>query len=199
MIDTIGSGIKRMFEQQRSRFFPMPDYDLSEPEKVRVRITGKVLDENYTRALIAQADLSLWDVIALDRVQKRMVITEEQSRSLKDKGLIEGRRPKGLYVSAKIAALTGKKAEYIRNRGLDKQHYKQLVLNYLGKFGASPKSDIEKLLLDKLSAMLTGTQKRTWVRNLLQEMAHRDRTIKASGARRWAKWSLNKPERIELD
>lgn len=195
MIDTIGSGIKRMFEKQRNRFFPLPDYDLSEPEKVKVRITGKVLDENYTRVLINQTDLSLWDVIALDRVQKRIPITNEQFRLLKDKGLIEGRRPKGLYVSAKVAALTGDKAEYIRNRGLDKQHYKQLLVDYLGRFGASPKSDIEKLLLNKLSAMLSEKQKRTWIRNLLQEMAHRDETIVASGTRRWAKWSLTKPEK----
>jgi ATP-dependent DNA helicase RecG len=44
MIDTIGSGIKRMFLKQRERFFPMPDYDLSEPERVKVRLFGKVLD-----------------------------------------------------------------------------------------------------------------------------------------------------------
>jgi ATP-dependent DNA helicase RecG len=31
MIDTIGSGIIRMFTVQRQRFFPMPDYDLSAP------------------------------------------------------------------------------------------------------------------------------------------------------------------------
>lgn len=36
MIDTIGSGIKRMFLNQRERFFPMPDYDLSELNRVRL-------------------------------------------------------------------------------------------------------------------------------------------------------------------
>ncbi len=34
MIDTIGSGIKRMFQKQRDRNFPMPDYDLSEAQRV---------------------------------------------------------------------------------------------------------------------------------------------------------------------
>ncbi|WP_327849385.1 ATP-binding protein, partial [Anoxybacillus ayderensis] len=47
MIDTIGSGIKKMFLEQRKRFFPMPDYDLSEPNKVKVTIYGKILDYNY--------------------------------------------------------------------------------------------------------------------------------------------------------
>ena len=34
MIDTIGSGIKRMFQKQRGAILPMPDYDLSEPQRV---------------------------------------------------------------------------------------------------------------------------------------------------------------------
>jgi ATP-dependent DNA helicase RecG len=43
MIDSIGSGIKRMFRVQRERFFPMPDYDFS-GNKVKLTLTGKVLD-----------------------------------------------------------------------------------------------------------------------------------------------------------
>lgn len=39
MVDTIGSGIKRMFYLQRQRLFPMPDYDLSD-NKVKVTIVG---------------------------------------------------------------------------------------------------------------------------------------------------------------
>jgi len=47
MIDTIGGGIKRMFTMQRERNFPMPDYDLSELGRVKVRIIGKGIDEKY--------------------------------------------------------------------------------------------------------------------------------------------------------
>jgi ATP-dependent DNA helicase RecG len=36
MIDTQGGGIKRMFQAQIKRFFPLPDYDLSEPDRVAV-------------------------------------------------------------------------------------------------------------------------------------------------------------------
>jgi hypothetical protein len=71
MIDTIGSGIKKMFVLQRQRSFPMPDYVLDDPQKVAVRLTGEVLDENYTQLLMSQAELDLMDVIALDRVQKK--------------------------------------------------------------------------------------------------------------------------------
>jgi len=46
MIDTIGSGIKRIFRTQRDRYFPMPDYDLSEPDRVKARLFGTILDES---------------------------------------------------------------------------------------------------------------------------------------------------------
>src|SRR5690606_16750507 len=46
MIDTIGSGIKKMFVIQKDKFFPLPEYDLSN-QKVTVSITGKIVDVNY--------------------------------------------------------------------------------------------------------------------------------------------------------
>ena len=39
MIDTQGGGIKRMFQVRRRRFFPLPDYDLSQPERVDARFS----------------------------------------------------------------------------------------------------------------------------------------------------------------
>jgi ATP-dependent DNA helicase RecG len=115
MIDTIGSGIKRMFTKQRQRFFPMPDYDLSEPGRVKVRIIGKLIDEKYTRMLMQRTDLALMDVIGLDKVQKGKPVAEEEFKSLKAKRLIEGRRP-NLFVSAEVAAATETKADYIKKR-----------------------------------------------------------------------------------
>ncbi|MGN1374911.1 MAG: ATP-binding protein [Bacilli bacterium] len=36
MIDTVGSGIRRVYDIQKKKFFPMPDYDLSEEKRVKV-------------------------------------------------------------------------------------------------------------------------------------------------------------------
>src|SRR5690606_6324765 len=44
MIDTMGYGIQRMYQGQRRRFFPLPDYDLSEPGRVRMTVYGGVID-----------------------------------------------------------------------------------------------------------------------------------------------------------
>ena len=191
MIDTIGSGIKRMFTRQRERSFPMPDYELDDPKKVAVRLTGQVLDENYTQLLLSQTELDLMDVIALDKVQKKRPVDEESFKRLKALKLIEGRRP-NLFVSAQIAAATGDKAAYIRNRAFDKQHYKDLVVAYLEKFGEATRAELDKLLLEKLSDALDRNQKKGVVTNLLQDMKKAG-LIFPDGSTRWAKWRLSKP------
>lgn len=193
MIDTIGSGIKRMFRVQRQRFFPMPDYDLQEAGRVKVRIIGKVLDEKYTRMLMNRGDLDLADVILLDRVQKGRPLSGDEFRSLKAKRLIEGRRP-NLFVSAEVAAATESRADYIKKRAFDKGHYKTMVLAYLEKFGEAKREDLNKLLLGKLSDALQEPQKRNFIMNLLQEM-RRERAIRPVGAKRGkgAKWGLHSP------
>jgi len=191
MIDTVGSGIRRMFMLQRERFFPLPDYDLSEPNRVAVKIFGKVLDENYTRLLMTEPDLGLSEVMALDKVQKRRVLSETEFRQMKSRQLIEGRRP-NLYVAARIAAATGQRAAYIRNRALDKDFYKKMVLRYIEEYGSATRKDLDALLLNKISDALTISQKKNKVRNLLQEMARRDGTIQAEGPHKFARWSLAK-------
>ena len=188
MIDTIGSGIRRMFSLQKKRSFPMPDYDLSDPKKVSVLLTGRVIDENYTKLLLEKTELGLVDVIALDRVQKKQPLDEKTFRHLKSLRLIEGRRP-NLYVSAKVAAATGGKAAYIRNRGLDKEHYKELVKLHLQKFGSATREELEDLLTEKISDALSEEQKANRIRNLLQEM-RRDGSITPSSRGPSATWKL---------
>jgi ATP-dependent DNA helicase RecG len=192
MIDTIGSGIKRIFSTQKSRYFPMPDYDLTEPDRVKVRLFGRILDENYTRLLTQKTDLDLWDVIALDKVQKGRPLTEDEFRSLKSKKLIEGRRP-NLYVASDIAAASGTKANYIRQRAFDKEHYKKMILSFLKKFGSASRKELDELLLEKLSDALSEKQKKTFVTNLLQEMRRVDQSIRSTGATRAAQWILHNP------
>lgn len=183
-----------MFILQRNRHFPMPDYDLKEPDKVKVRIIGKVIDENYTRMLIQKTDLSLEEVIALDKVQKRKPINEEEFKHLKRKDLIEGRRP-NLFVSAEVAAATDTKADYIRKRAFDKQHYIKMMKEYLEKFGYATRQDIDKLLLDKISDALNSRQKNKFISNLLQEMRRQGIIYSVGGKRgRGAVWKLSKEE-----
>jgi ATP-dependent DNA helicase RecG len=192
MIDTIGSGIKRMFRLQRQRFFPLPDFDLTEHGRVKVRVIGKVLDERYTRVLMDRSDLELADVIPLDKVQKGRPLSDEEFRVLKAKRLIEGRRP-NLFVSAEVAAATESRADYIRKRAFDREHYKEMVLAYLRRYSQATTPEIRRLLLDKVSDALSREQKLNWIRNLLGLMSRDDRTIRYEGSKRGGKWVLAAP------
>ncbi len=191
MIDAYGSGIKRMFIKQRERFFPLPDYELNEPERVKVRIPGKIINENYTRLLINRSDLDLKTIIDLDKVQKGKAISTEDAKKLRAQGLIEGRKP-NYYVSAQVAAITDDKSGYIRNRAFDDAHYKAMIIEFLNKFETASRQDIDKLIMDKLSDVLSDVQKRKKISNLLYDMSKRDKTIKNVGTDKKPDWVLLK-------
>jgi len=189
MIDTQGGGIKRMFLTQFKRFFPMPDYDLADPERVAVRIQGSILDERYSQLLMERSDLDLWTVILLDKVQKRSRIGKDGHKKLKAMKLVEGRYP-NLFVSGKIAKVTGNKAKHIRDRGFDKRYYQDMILELIRQHGPVSRKDIDNLLLDKLPEVLTEQQKRSRVHNLLYELAGPLGLIRNKGSRTRPAWVL---------
>lgn len=168
MVDTAGGGIKKMFGFQRSRFFPLPEYDLSE-SRVKVTIVGKVLDLEFAKVLARNPNLSLEDIMILDKVQKKHPINDEGLRHLKELGVIEGRRP-NLIISSKLAASTedGRlKAQHLKQKGFDDDYYRQMIVEYLKKYGSATRKDLDQLLLSKLPEILDEKQKANKVSNLL--------------------------------
>jgi ATP-dependent DNA helicase RecG len=189
MIDTMGYGIHEMHVGQARRYFPMPDYDLSEPQAVKMTIHGRVVDPAYSRLLIQKTDLPLEDILALDRVQKKLPLNDEGVlRHLRKAGLIEGRKP-NFHVSATVAEATGSKAEYIRTRGFDDAHYKKMILELLGKFGSASRQEIDRLLAGKLSDALNDEQKLNKISNLLSNL-RRAKRIRNVGSRKAPVWVL---------
>lgn len=186
LIDTQGGGIKRMFETQRRRSFPLPDYDLSEPGQVAVTLTGRILDERYTRLLMERTDLRLEEVMLLDRVQKGREIGRQEHRRLKAAGLVEGRYP-NLMVAGTVAKAAGEAGRHIRERGFDKQYYLDLILALVQEHEPVSRRDVDQLLLPKLPDRLTEQQKQRKVHNLLQELRRSGR-IKNEGSRRASAW-----------
>lgn len=189
MIDTIGSGIKKMFNLQRQRYFPLPDYNLNEANRVKVRILGKIINENYTRLLIRRPDLDLKTVMDLDKVQKGIPLAAQDIKKLRSLKLIEGSKPK-IYISAHIASLTDSKSNYIKNRAFNDEYYKDLIISYLKKYKMASRTDIDDLLLDKLSSALDQNQKRNKVRNLLYGMSKKEGIIQNNGTSRNPIWVL---------
>lgn len=171
MIDTIGSGIRKMFIIQKEKFFPLPDYDISN-DKVKVTFIGKVLDINYARKLATVKDLYLSDIIALDKVAKGKMLNNTEIKNLKNKGLIEGRKP-NYHISASLAEATDEKGNYIKLRGIDNDYCQKIIINYLEKFGTGKRTDFEKILLEKLPDVLNIYQKKNKIKNNLQQLKNK--------------------------
>ena len=192
MIDTMGFGIRDvMFKGQARRFFPLPDFDVSDPAHVVLRLQGRFIDENYSRALLSHEDLPWPEVLALDAIQKGLEPDDEALQALRRRGLIEGRRP-ALHVAASVAAATGDTAEYIRHRAFDDAYYCDLILEYLRKFETGRRSDFERLLAGKLSEVLNDGQKEHKIHNLLQRL-RREGRVTVVGKTRGGTWKLASP------
>ncbi|MDD4962507.1 MAG: putative DNA binding domain-containing protein [Gallionella sp.] len=169
LVDQMGYGIFDMYRGQAKRYFPMPDYDLREPLAVKMTLYGSIVDPAFSRILIQVTDLSLHEIIALDRIQKKLPVDDAMVQRLRRAKLIEGHKP-NLHVSASIAATTETKADYIRTRAQDDEFYAKLLMDYLAKYQQATRKEIEVLLLSKLSEALTREQKMTKLTNLLTKM-----------------------------
>ena len=178
MIDTIGSGIKKLFNIQRDKFFPLPEYDLSD-HKVKVTITGKVLDSNYARKLAEDKTLSLFETMILDKVQKNKKLTNEEYKLLKSKNLIEGKR-NHYFISSTVAEITNQKPDYMKLRGINDDYCKKIIIDYIKKFKTAKKADLEEILLEKLGDSMTDIQKKNKIKNILQKL-RRDGVIEPHG------------------
>lgn len=189
LIDTIGSGIVKMFTIQSKKYFPLPEYELSN-DSVKVTIEGKVLDMNYALKLATIPDLSLEEIILLDKVQKGHNLSADEVKVLKAKNLIEGKRP-NLHISSSVAKYTNQEDEYIKLRGIDDTYCQSIILEYLAKFKSATRADFEKILLDKLPDVLDEEQKKNKVKNNLQAL-RKSGKIEPEGRT----WHLSKTKKV---
>ena len=190
MIDTVGSGIRRVYDIQKKKFFPMPDYDLSEPNRVKVTLYGKIIDEKYSKILFEKTNLDIGEVMLLDRVQKGFEITKEQSNYLKKDNLIEGRYP-NIYISSDIAKITNKEKDYIDNKGLDNTYYRDYILTYIEKFGKASRKEINNLIYPKLPINMSEKNKNNRVRYILSQLK-KENKIKNEGSTTKPLWTIKK-------
>jgi ATP-dependent DNA helicase RecG len=181
MIDTIGSGIKKMFIKQKERFFPMPDYDISDETRTRVTILGEIINNNYAHQLKTRPELNLEDVIALDKVQKKQPVTEQEAGRLRDLKLIAGWMPDIQIIGEE------------RPKNIPYLEYKNLILKYLEEKGSSPREDIEKLIMPTLPFDMPVDKKQKKISNILVKMSSKDLLIKnISHSPKYPVWELRR-------
>lgn len=169
MIDTATLGIRRAYNIQKAKYFPMPDYNISSGTQVEVTVYGKTIDDNYMHILYDHQDLDLQTVFLLDRVQKGLPLDKDDVDKLRAARLVEG-RISSLFLSASASKSIDDGASYIKNKGFDDKYYKDLVIEYLKQYKTAKKKDIRELLWGKLPEVLSDTQKENKIRNLLTSM-----------------------------
>ena len=176
MIETRGGGIRKMFEYQRVRFFPMPEYELS-PDRVIATIIGKILDVDYANILAQKPELTLEDIFLLDKVQKSKNLTDDEERYLRQEKLIEGRKP-NYYLAKDVAQQTKQQAEYSQLKGMDEKYYRDFLLEAIREHGSLTRKQINQLLWKKLPEVLTEQQKKDKITNILSALKRNGKIIR---------------------
>lgn len=176
MIDTVSRGIRLMFSGQKERCFPMPDYEIDTINReVAVRVYGNAIDEKYTQLLKNTPTLTLKDCILLDAVQKGRTIEPNEAAELLLRGLAEGTYP-NIYIAEGIARQTGELGTYVKNRGLKRKYYKDMVVAYLEKkIDGANRREIDELLSDLIPKSTKNPD--SYVGNLLSELKNIDDKI----------------------
>jgi len=137
----------------------------------------------YVRLLAQNPNLSIDDVIMLDKIQKNREITEEEFSYLRKNKFIEGRKPK-IYLSYKVIKPTENEelmADYVKNKSFDDDYFKKLITEYIKKQGKTSRKAIDKLIIPKLSEVLTEEQKKKKVTNFLSGLRIQGKIKKLPG------------------
>ncbi len=168
MIDSQGYGIHNLFEGQKERFLPMPDYDITD-NSVVLHLPGTVIDKNYSLVLMENSDISLMDSVLLDRVQKGEEISHDACMRLRKKHLIEGRYPH-IYISRTVAGITDQKPEYSKHKGVNLEACEAVILSSLKDHGSLLRKEINDLVWNMLSDLLSESQKKERISYILKKM-----------------------------
>ena len=187
MIDTVGRGIKKIYTEQRNRFFPMPDYDIdNENRTVGVTIYGKMIDEKYTDLLKHESSLTLKECLWLDAVQKHRPITKEAAKYLHDKGLIEGRYP-NYIISLSVAKMTKQIGVYTKEKGLTQSAIRKLALQLAHNAGelGFKRMDAFEAIQHALPSGSSRDEKLRYIGHLLVNMAKDGLIKKSENGKQW--------------
>ena len=188
VIESQGGGIRKMFETQRDRFFPLPDYDLDKHGLVEVTIHGRLFGEAYSRLLMERSDLTLERVMLLDKVQKGFPISPEEHMELEAEGLVRGAHPHITVADPNldVTAPSARWEDTVRiavtetvtpTRRFNHQYYVDLVISVVVKKGPVGRKEIDEVLMRELPADLTDEQKRIKIQNLIQEARKSGRIV----------------------
>lgn len=136
--------------------------------------------------LYERRDLDLQTVFLLDRVQKGLAIDKADALRLRKLELIEGRYPK-VFVSYRIADITGSRTEYMKTKGFGDDIYKDIVLTTVRDLKSASRAEIVEVVGSSLPESLDNKQKIKKISNILASLKELGR-IGSEGNGRGARW-----------
>lgn len=140
-VERSGQGVNLMFEESIKDAKLPPDYSASDEHSVTVKLFGQVQDESFLRFLEkvgqeTQRSFSTEDYLVLDHLRRGAGVPDtlrSRLHHLRGLGVIEktgpGRAP--YILSRRYYEFVGRKGEYTRRRGLDRDTNKQLLLKHI--------------------------------------------------------------------
>jgi ATP-dependent DNA helicase RecG len=164
MIDTVGSGIRKMFTKQRERYFPLPTYNISNEKHTEVTIYGELINETYSRVLFRYPELSLDDVIALDKVQKKLPLNEPETKRLRELKLVK-RKGTSLEIiteapSNELSPRQQKAIDYVRANGsINSKIFQELT----GVSKRTAVNDLQELVNRQILKQIGGSKNTTYL------------------------------------
>lgn len=155
-VERSGQGADKMFrimiEEGKSR----PDYSKSDEYRVVLRLDSEIRDQRFLSFLnkIGQETLKSWsvhDLILLDDIRQGKVHKmDERIHQFIDQGIVEhvGGRGKGsrYILSKKFYSYLGEKGAYTREKGLDRDTNKELILLHLKNHNSGTIKEFEVVL-----------------------------------------------------
>lgn len=191
LIERAGQGLNLMVESAVRQSKPLPDFAGSSAHEVRLTLAGTVQDPAFVRFLerIGEDRLrgfTTHDFLVLDALRRHQPLApvmEARLPGLVDAGVVErhgrGRGVRYILSRGMYAAL-GQRGAYTRERGLDHETNKALLLKHIRE------NDEAGSPLSEMCQVLPALPTRQ-VQRLLEELRNEGR-VRLKGMRRWARW-----------
>lgn len=169
LVERTGRGVERIFEGILSVGRRAPNYGDTSSSQVSVVLPGGKADLDFVRLTIEiqnrlqqrldwryllvlrqtadEGELSVSEtanLIQRDKTDARVVLEH-----MVELGLLEAKgtpRSRSYHLSASVFKRLGRRAAYVRRRGVDHIQQEQMILQYLDKFGEISREDVQELL-----------------------------------------------------
>lgn len=194
LVERSGQGINRMYEECIKESKLLPDFSGTDEYQVSLTLFGDIQDPKFLRFLEKVgkekiASFSTEDMLVLNHVGQLKAVPPALKKylyELLNNGIVERIGRDKFILSRSYYEFIGKKGEYTRKRGLDRETNKSLLLKHIenNQKEGSPLRDLMQVL---------PTLTRPQVQSLLKELKGDDK-VYSVGATRAGRWFIKPVE-----